>query len=1027
MANHREDERTVTLRYQGVDATLYVPDAEDYIQQKIWDEKSFYELELLEDVLLRTTPGGVAVDAGAYIGNHTVFFARHAGLRVVAFEPQRRAFALLEQNVLLNKLSDTVQCVRAGLGAEDGRAKIEVVDANNLGKTMLRRDHGNQHDTRIFALDRYEIEGKLSVLKVDVEGMEVEVLRGAVERLRQDRPLVYVEAQSPQALAEVERLLLRLDYVVIDRFNATPTYLFLPMEDERQRSLSVNKRMGEMYRDVRSLAEHVSSVPRAVTAGLTRSSAEIHSLASQVSTTSKAELEGLAQLERRLKALEGRLDGTVSVGTKQVDAVVEGLTRIEDELDGVRTDISDGRQGALAAEINRLKFINDRYRRKIEVLLASSSWRYTQPLRRLGGKKGMTAAEFFARVERQAPPIAPPRVMVKRSVRARRRVAARSATPVAEPARIDAGLARQNPVKVPDDLRVFAGMATIPERVDALEIVVASLLPQVDRLGVYLNGWDEVPPFLKHEKIVVARSQDNGDMGDAGKFFWVDGHEGVYFTCDDDIRYPSDYVARTLAKLRQYGFQAVVGWHGSVIKAPFHDYYNSECRRVFSFESGRPWDTPVHLLGTGCLAFHVSTIKVRHADFKEANMADVFFALLAQKQRVPLIVVEHAKGDLTAIESAQQSSINGDSRRNTGSEKNTRARQTSLVAEHPHWRTFEWSALRVLLIGRFERFQKGGIYKSCKIIASELQRRGNVVYAHDTEKPLTELPGEVDVAWIYPGDPERPDYLTVDEKVRYLQSRGIPVLVNFSYIGTSERSQWIAEQLAKFNDGSGRAPVFAAVFTESVADNPFLRPLQKYIMFVPKTIETDAEDSGVPFAEREGICFGDGTKLTNPQVIGGSIAPWIEACSRRLPGTRLYAYKQYSGEDAHPHLSFVPYMAEGFGDWLASRRLFVCLNRYSTFEMVACEAQRHGVPVIYRHMEHSLSEYVGPTGIRVRSPGELAEMCAYLYNDESAWTEFSRASRYNGAALDIANHGANLECSLRLVVGRAAALRTAGS
>ena len=57
-------------------------------------------------------------------------------------------------------------------------------------------------------------------------------------------------------------------------------------------------------------------------------------------------------------------------------------------------------------------------------------------------------------------------------------------------------------------------MAAVPWRIDVLETVINSLLPQVDRLNIYLNSWGITPDFLTHPKINAVRSQDGiGDLG----------------------------------------------------------------------------------------------------------------------------------------------------------------------------------------------------------------------------------------------------------------------------------------------------------------------------------------------------------------------------------------------------------------------------------------------------------------------------------------------------------------------------------
>lgn len=569
---------------------------------------------------------------------------------------------------------------------------------------------------------------------------------------------------------------------------------------------------------------------------------------------------------------------------------------------------------------------------------------------------------------------------------------------------------------------IFIGIAAIPEREYALREVIASLLPQADRIGVYLNGWSSIPEYLKDPKIQI-EGFGGRDLGDAGKFYWVDNHEGIYFTCDDDLVYPEDYVRRTVSKLRHYERKAVVGWHGSLLKAPFVDYYDTASRRVFTFGAHRPHDTPVHILGTGCSAFYTKNFPVKLADFLAPNMADIFFALKGQELRIPFYVMAHEKGEIREVEGAKASSIYADSHNKVESKKNTLELQNRHVKSHPSWVTHDLSALSILIIGRFESYSKGGIYKSCHLIQTQLQALGHEVITLDTQNELeVSSLSRFDLCWIYPGDPERPDFSTVDHKIAQLQDAGVPVLVNLSYLNDGTRPTFIRNKLLSYNR-SGKTPVLAAVFTESAAYDPAFDNVRDYITVVPKTLLPTVTHLQPSFAEREGICLGDATKLANEKVIGGKIHPWIDAIHRRLPHVNLYAYKQYSGETPHPKIQYVSHMTDDFGDWLANRRLFICANINLTFEMVACEAQQYGTPVIYRHMPHSLSEYISATGFAVRNPDEMGEMVAWLYNDQASWNRISESSRLNASSNHVDLLSSSLVGYLRLSLFRAKKLQ----
>lgn len=567
---------------------------------------------------------------------------------------------------------------------------------------------------------------------------------------------------------------------------------------------------------------------------------------------------------------------------------------------------------------------------------------------------------------------------------------------------------------------IFVGIASVPERKEALRQTIMSLIDQTPQIGVYLNNWSEIPEFLQHPKITIAGYKGK-DIGDIGKFFWVDNFKGIYFSCDDDLIYPPDYIARSIKKLREHDFNAAISWHGSLLLSPFERYYDKNSRRVFSFASNRPYDTNVHILGTGCCAFHTEKLSVKTKDFLYPNMADIFFAIKGQQEKFPFYVIEHGQNEIREVPDSKEHSIFAHSHANLESKKNTHELQNKYIRENMPWVQNSFSPMRILVIGRFKNFSKGGIYKSCHLIEQYLSLLGHVVYTLDTQEELTSdffFNKKIDLCWIYPGDPERPDYATVEKKIMLLQDNKIPVLVNLSYLYEKTRSIFIKNTLTRYNT-SKQSPVFGAVFTESAAQDPILESVSHLLCVIPKTIFPE-ECSHIPkFSEREGICLGDATKLGNQKLLGGSVSPWIEAIHKRMPHLNIYAYKQYQGQNPHPIVKYVPHMKGDFGNWLAHRRLFLCLNVFTTFEMVACEAQIYGTPALYRHMPHSLSEYISATGIAVRTPDEMAEMIAWLYNNEGAWNNFSQSSIYNAKSNHIKLLSSSLEAYLRLAIYRA--------
>lgn len=213
---------------------------------------------------------------------------------------------------------------------------------------------------------------------------------------------------------------------------------------------------------------------------------------------------------------------------------------------------------------------------------------------------------------------------------------------------------------------VTASMASTYRREPALHAAVASLLPQVDILNVYLNDYDAVPRYLlgiPGLTVVWAGPLGDGsgvgDLGDRGKFYWAANlTTDFHFTVDDDIIYPPDYVATLVAFADAHEPPVAVGVHGIKILAEklsppgsrrSAGYYGS--REVFMGVDEVPKAVGVHILGTGTLAYRVASVGPLDAvaDFPEPNMADVWFGVASQARRLPLVVVPHPKGWLREV------------------------------------------------------------------------------------------------------------------------------------------------------------------------------------------------------------------------------------------------------------------------------------------------------------------------------------------------------------------------------------------
>ncbi len=206
----RETNRLTTTRYGRF---LYNPQ-DTYIGRAIERYGEAHELELK---LLRQLcgEGDCVFDLGANIGDHTVPLARHVGDRgfVFAFEPQRVIFQMLCANVALNDLVN-VDCIHAAVGAEPGTVLIPEIDYSaeaNYGGIEVSSFTEGRPVPRIV-LDDFTAVRRADLVKIDVEGMEADVLRGARRFLERFRPVLYVENDRVERSRDLIELIQSLEY-----------------------------------------------------------------------------------------------------------------------------------------------------------------------------------------------------------------------------------------------------------------------------------------------------------------------------------------------------------------------------------------------------------------------------------------------------------------------------------------------------------------------------------------------------------------------------------------------------------------------------------------------------------------------------------------------------------------------------------------------------------------------------------------------------------------------------------------------
>ncbi len=177
----------------------------------LYGEAKWADVEFLGQIL---QAGDVAIDVGANIGNHTVFYAKKVspGGVVFALEPQRVTFEILCANLVLNGLVNVIP-MQAGAGEAEGKLNVPLLDPNaaqNFGAVSIEC-HANGESIRIMPLDSLELK-RCKLIKIDVEGMEYKVILGAEKTIKSCRPFLYVENNNRDGSPDTVQKLYELGY-----------------------------------------------------------------------------------------------------------------------------------------------------------------------------------------------------------------------------------------------------------------------------------------------------------------------------------------------------------------------------------------------------------------------------------------------------------------------------------------------------------------------------------------------------------------------------------------------------------------------------------------------------------------------------------------------------------------------------------------------------------------------------------------------------------------------------------------------
>ena len=219
----------VEFRHSSERVRFCITDRHDHIPEYHASGR-FYEEEQLQALGKLLDREKVVLDIGANIGNHSIYMAKILrAKRIVPFEVNPDAIALLNINLALNDCHNVdVSYLGVGMSSHDHRISKSKTVPYNLGGTRFAAD---EHGAFIsLAADPLVAHLPVGAVKIDVEGMEMDVMEGLRTTFGRWRPVLFVELED-RFLPMLEDWMRRFQYLIVRTFSAydgKTEYLLVP-------------------------------------------------------------------------------------------------------------------------------------------------------------------------------------------------------------------------------------------------------------------------------------------------------------------------------------------------------------------------------------------------------------------------------------------------------------------------------------------------------------------------------------------------------------------------------------------------------------------------------------------------------------------------------------------------------------------------------------------------------------------------------------------------------------------------------
>jgi len=185
----------VSINYNNENTDIYVHlEKTDFVSDAIKYWKNFFESEFLSFLRNNFYTQKNIIDIGANIGNHSLFFAKYMNCnKIFSFEPFSRNIELFKVN--LSNYTDKCILFEKALSDKDGKMTLYNTEENNFGGFSLHKQESSFEvlkEIDVVKLDNFNLTD-ITLIKIDVENHENEVLLGSKQTILNNKPVIILE------------------------------------------------------------------------------------------------------------------------------------------------------------------------------------------------------------------------------------------------------------------------------------------------------------------------------------------------------------------------------------------------------------------------------------------------------------------------------------------------------------------------------------------------------------------------------------------------------------------------------------------------------------------------------------------------------------------------------------------------------------------------------------------------------------------------------------------------------------------